>query len=223
MEGSSHRRSRWHSRSGRRPRCARISAPGRPAPGRRSVRREGVASPRANPLAFRGAAADVGRSARGPAPVPGLLREQSPSDGLSQLPCERVGHWEWSDGGGLQDHRRTLERIGDALGGGRCGDRGGVACSLRQRWHAVGRLLGAAAPQGKLNPTQVKDAHPYSVETNLGAEERRNPFPYGWLGFRKHRIFQRTGFFVRRTSMLAVGKSGSIAGTRPQEHMGCTD
>ena len=90
---------------------------------------------------------NVGGGRRGVAEVNRLFREQSPSHGLSELPSEGLGHWEWSDGSGLQDHRRTSERFGDALGGGWCGDGGRVACVICQRRQSLGRLLGATPPR----------------------------------------------------------------------------
>ena len=103
-------------------------------------------------------AADAG----GVAQTDRLLHEQPPSHGLPELPAPGLGHRQRSHGGGLQDHRGTLERIGHALGRGRRGHGGFAACAVRQRRQNLGRLLGPAAPQRGLNVTQVKDSHPNS-------------------------------------------------------------
>ena len=71
-----------------------------------------------------------------------------------------LGHRQRPDGGGLQDHRGTLEGIGHALGRGRGGHGGGAARPVRQRRQTLGRLLVPTPPPRGVNVTQVKDAHP---------------------------------------------------------------
>ena len=56
----------------------------------------------------------VGAGAGGVAQADRLLHEQPASHGLPDVPAQRLGHRQWPDGGGLQDHRGTLERIGHA-------------------------------------------------------------------------------------------------------------
>jgi len=94
-----------------------------------------------------------------------LLRQQSPPHRLPDLPPQRLGHRQWSNGGGLQNHRGTLEGLRHALGRGRRSHGGGAACPVRQRQQSLGRLLGSTPPPRRVNVTQVKDAHPRGSST----------------------------------------------------------
>src|SRR6516165_8358841 len=71
-----------------------------------------------------------------------------------------MGHRQWSDRSGLQDHRRAAERLRHALGrawgcGRRCSAR-----PLRQQSEALGRLLEPTLRSCRVKVTQGTDAHP---------------------------------------------------------------
>ena len=100
-----------------------------------------------------------------------VLREQPPSDGLPEVSGEGLGHRQWSDGGGLQDHRRAAEGLGDALGGGRCRDGGCVAGVVRQRRRRSGTASGVKPtrwPHEKSHPSQRRS--PGSRTRDAGCE-----------------------------------------------------
>ena len=59
-------------------------------------------------------AGSISAGAGGVAEADRLLHEQPASHGLPGLPSPGLGHRQRSDGGGLQDHRGTLEGIGHA-------------------------------------------------------------------------------------------------------------
>ena len=127
------------------PGCGRDGPPaGR---GRQGIPRPARGRSVADPSPCLGLRARALRCARG-CGTDRLFREQPPSHGLSDVSVAGLGHRRRADRGGLQDHRRAFERLRDAPGGGRGGDRGCVTRLVRQQSQTLGRLLGATAPRG---------------------------------------------------------------------------
>ena len=82
---------------------------------------------------------------------------------------QRLGHRQWSDGSGLQDHRRTPERFGHALGRGRCGHGGCAACACTS---AAANSGTASGP----NPTAPpRESHPSKRCTPGAGGRSREP------------------------------------------------
>src|SRR5262245_61155461 len=96
------------------------------------------------------AATQVGNGSGGVAEAERLRREQPASHGLPDGPAQRLGYWPWSDRGGRQDHRRTIERVGHALGGGGRSHGSGTACPVRERRQTRRWLLGPTASSRRL-------------------------------------------------------------------------